>query len=79
MTAFEQPAGPCKRCQANPATVWWVGEGGGLALAHGFKKPWCERCCIEVLLEYARTAAAGIQDLENKLAVLGGPFAKEKP
>jgi hypothetical protein len=79
MSALVDPSGPCKRCQENEATIWWVGEGGSLALVHGFKQPWCERCCVEAQLRYVREAVVKLPELERQLASLGGPFAKEKP
>ncbi len=61
---------PCENCHDRISTVWWVGEGGGLAYAHGMKAAWCERCCVEAQLKYAQDAAARIPDLEKKLAEL---------
>lgn len=71
----EDPFGPpenrtCSNCEKRPATTWWVGEGGTLALVHGMKSPWCEHCCIAEQLKHARKLAASIPELEAKLKEL---------
>lgn len=69
-----QPSGKCRRCVDNDATTWWTGEGGTLAFIRGWAQAWCERCCTEEQLKYARDAAARVSALEEKLEQLGGPM-----
>lgn len=33
----------CVRCRENEGTKKWVGDGGILALSHGWYEMWCER------------------------------------
>jgi len=71
----QDPFGPpenktCASCQERPATLWWVGDGGTLAITHGMKVPWCERCCVSAQLKHARERAAEIPALEAKLKEL---------
>ena len=61
---------PCENCGIRPGTVQWVGEGGMLAVTHGWYSMWCERCVLEAQLAYARRRAAEIPELTKKLAAL---------
>lgn len=65
--------GLCRRCGENEATVLWLGSSGALAYVHGGGEPWCERCCVEEQVIHARGRAAELEELEAKLAELGGP------
>ena len=60
----------CAKCQKRPGTAWWAGEGGVIAIVHGFYEARCAYCCVEEQLEYARKLAATIPELEAKLAEL---------
>jgi hypothetical protein len=60
----------CAKCQQRPATTWWSGEGGTMALVHGCYEARCEICCIEEQLEHARRLAAAIPAMEAQLADL---------
>lgn len=64
--------GLCEHCGQRPATVIWIGEGDMLTYAHGGGSNWCERCCVEEQLEYARKRAAEIPALEQRLRELTG-------
>lgn len=61
------PKGNCVNCNTRPATIWWVGEGGVMAWAHGGGEPWCEHCSVTEQLKHARDMAAKIPELEEKL------------
>lgn len=60
----------CEKCGVRPGNKTWVGESGGLAWAHGLTRLWCERCCVEAQLTYARERAARIPELEQRLRAL---------
>lgn len=62
------PSGTCERCDKRPATSWWVGEGGLLGWTHGFRRPWCDVCCLEAQIEYAEAAAAQLPEMKARLA-----------
>lgn len=62
----------CSNCHERPGTIQWVGEGGFLALSHGWYQWWCEVCATKAQIEYAKARAAVIPDLEAKLAELEG-------
>jgi len=57
----------CQNCHKHKATLKWVGDSGGLALAHGFHEDWCECCSLKAQLEHAREMAAKIPGLEKEL------------
>ncbi len=57
----------CQNCKKHQASLDWVGDGGALALAHGFKVRWCECCAVKEQLKHARERAAAIPDLEEEL------------
>lgn len=57
----------CCRCGENPATI----EFQFIIAHHG--SPYCERCCIEKQVIYARESAEKLPELEIKLEKLGGP------
>ncbi|HYX22391.1 MAG TPA: hypothetical protein VFA98_16225 [Thermoanaerobaculia bacterium] len=58
-----RPRGPCRNCGARQASTWWVGEGGGLAFAHGMAQAWCEPCCVQKQIEHAEEVAAHLPEL----------------
>jgi len=64
------PKGNCENCNTRPATLWWVGEGGAMAWAHGGGVPWCQHCSVTEQLKHARDMAAKIPELEEKLKSL---------
>lgn len=70
-----QPSGPCQKCNQRPATAFWTGSEGAIGFVHGFYQQWCEVCCLEESLKYAREQAARIPELEDQLAKL---LAKEQ-
>jgi hypothetical protein len=61
-----KPGGTCQRCEKRPATKWW--SEGTIAFVHGMKAAWCERCCVEEQLKFARERAAVVPALEKQLA-----------
>lgn len=68
---FGAPIGRvCANCNLRAASLWWVGEGSTLALAHGMASPWCERCSLEAQLKHCREQAARLPELELRLARL---------
>ncbi len=60
-------AGLCVNCKIRPGTETWVGEGGTLALVHGFSARWCLQCCLEAQIEYCTKAAERLPDLKRQL------------
>lgn len=63
--------GKCVKCNVREATIWWVGEGDlMLSFVHGQGEPYCERCCIESKLDFARKISETIPELEKRLAEL---------
>lgn len=61
----------CQKCGTRPGTEDWVGDGGTLAMVHGFVQKWCMRCVLEAQIEHCRAAAARLPDLERELSELG--------
>lgn len=59
---------PCANCGKRPGTIQWVGEGGALALTHGWYAMWCEVCCLEAQIKYAEDLTAKIPTLKEELA-----------
>jgi hypothetical protein len=57
----------CACCHKRPGTKRWVGEGGAMALSHGFYEMWCEGCVLRKQIEHAQERAAAIPDLEQQL------------
>ncbi len=64
------PETMCANCKQRPGTKKWVGEGGALALSHGFYAMWCEVCVLTAQLEHARSRVAEIPKMEARLAEL---------
>jgi len=60
----------CANCHERPATTRWVGEGGSLALSHGFYSGWCNLCVAKKQLEHAEQRAALIPELKAEIARL---------
>lgn len=64
----------CANCQMPPPGGTelhrWVGEGGALALSHGMYSWWCDVCTTAAQLDHARTRAALIPEMEERLADL---------
>jgi len=63
----------CENGCGREGTTKWYGEGGVLAISHGFFRMWCERCIIEEQLKYALAQAERIPGLRTELAELGAP------
>lgn len=59
---------PCQKCRKRPSTHSWIGDGGGLALSHGFYQLWCDVCVFTEQLKHAKAAARRVPVLERKLA-----------
>ena len=68
--ASRSPRGSCDRCHERLATMWWVADGGALALVHGMAVSWCEICVLEEQLRHARAQAARIWIYEARLIEL---------
>lgn len=62
------PTGPCRNCNARPATVWWIGTGDALSAVHGMVAPWCKLCCFRAQLTHAEERAKAIPDLIAAIA-----------
>ena len=62
----------CENCGHREATVRWAGDSDSLSIARNPQHltDWCERCCIEAQLEYARERAKAIPALERRLREL---------
>ena len=60
----------CQNCGKRPATQNWIGIGSTPDYVHGNFARWCELCCVEAQLEYARKAAERIPELEKRLEFL---------
>ena len=60
----------CQRCQKRKGTVQWVGSGSIMDWAHGLYQDWCERCTVEVQLEYALEHKDDWIELEKRLEKL---------
>ena len=60
----------CQNCHKRDATLKWIGDGGSLALSHGFASDWCEVCALEAQLKHARERASEIPRMETRLAEL---------
>lgn len=58
---------PCQNCGKRPSTKQWIGDGGALAMTHGFYKLWCDVCVLTAQLKHARAQAKKIPDLERLL------------
>ena len=67
----------CTHCNIREGTQQWIGEGGMLAVSHGFYQLWCEVCVFGAQVAYAEEQAKSIPALKAKLAEaltrLGGP------
>lgn len=61
----------CQNCKQRPATHNWIGDGGALALSHGFASRWCEFCVVTAQLAHARTVVDSIPALEARRLELG--------
>jgi hypothetical protein len=61
---------PCVQCGERAGTVKWYGDGGALAVSHGFYVMWCERCALKAQLAYAEAQAARIPGLRQELEAL---------
>lgn len=57
----------CDNCKEHIATTKWVGDGGTLALSHGWYSWWCECCMLKAQIQHAKERAAVILDLERQL------------
>ena len=67
---MSQPTGKielCQNCHKRKATQNWVGTGDVLGFIHGSYERWCERCCVEAQLKFAKQHKNDIQKLERKL------------
>jgi hypothetical protein len=60
----------CANCGKNPGTLDWVGDGGVLALTHGWVAKWCEPCCLKVQIKHAEERAAELPKMRARLAEL---------
>lgn len=60
----------CANCGEREGTIQWLGQGGMLALTHGFYSMWCEVCATRAQLVYAEERAAAIPELQRKLQEL---------
>lgn len=58
----------CDNCGKRPGTEPWVGDGGLLAMTHGWTKMWCKPCVLEAQIGHARERADVIPELEAELA-----------
>lgn len=62
----------CANCHKRKATIKWIGDGGIMAMTHGWVAFWCEFCATKINLKYARKQAERIPKLEKKLKGLKG-------
>ncbi len=70
---FAIPKGAvCANCGDRPATAVWSGEGGTLAVVHGFVAYWCEWCVLRAQIAYAEEVAGRLPELRAKLQALEG-------
>lgn len=60
----------CDNCHRRPGTIQWVGEGGLLAVTHGWYKMWCEICVVTARIKYAEKYIEQLPELYQKLADL---------
>ena len=57
----------CQHCHKRKATIKWVGEGGMLAFLHGAYEMWCNRCCDEAQLAFAKKHKDDYKKLLKKM------------
>lgn len=57
----------CANCKHHEATQRWVGEGGALAMTHGFYEMWCEGCVLRKQIDHAEHLIARLPDLKRRL------------
>lgn len=58
----------CASCGLHPGTRKWVGEGGSLAMNHGFYEMRCEGCVLRAQIAFAEERAAALDELRLRLA-----------
>lgn len=59
--------GLCANCGLHKGTIKWVGEGGGIALVHGFYEMWCECCVLKEQIKHAEERSAALPGLRKEL------------
>jgi hypothetical protein len=64
--------GHCLKCGREAETTSYIGDGGMMAVTHGFSQQWCEMCIVRGQIAYVQDQAARLPDLEAKLATLEG-------
>lgn len=59
----------CENCGEHQASMWWVGDGGILAVTrYHMQAAWCRCCALKAQLERAREQAQTIPKLVTELA-----------
>lgn len=58
----------CENCGNREATLVW--SNSSMGYVHGMYESWCEICCVEEQLKFAKKQANRIPELEKKLKEL---------
>lgn len=69
----------CEECGQHQASMWWIGEGGTLAISRFYMQAaWCECCALKVQVTYAEERARELNGLYEKLATVECKEAVQK-
>jgi hypothetical protein len=61
----------CENCGKHRASMWWIGDGGGLALSRFYMQAaWCKCCTLKAQVKHARQLTKKLPSLEKKLAAV---------
>lgn len=60
------PTGPCVRCGAHEASLWWIGSGD-MIHSYGLEQAWCQCCSVRKQIEYLQTQLARLPGLMDQL------------
>ncbi len=59
----------CEKCGKHRASMWWIGNGGYLAMTRWhMMAAWCKCCALKAQVGHARKMARKLAGLEKKLA-----------
>ena len=59
----------CENCGEHQASMWWIGEGGTLAVSRFYMQAaWCNCCVLRAQITHAEERMAELEKLRSELA-----------
>ena len=59
----------CENCKVHQASIWWVGDGGSLAVSRFYMQyAWCSCCVLRAQIKCIEESMVELESLRSELA-----------